>query len=341
MSTPRLLVSFRPFPAALRRARALRWAPVGRTDDILKTDASLPPSSEDASRPDGGSGRGEVRSRACGRICCSATGRSARDCASMRWRIGRSAAPIVSGATTYAGSVASPYRETEGMRDGSDAIADWPILNALINTAAGATWVSFHHGGGVGIGYSLHAGMVIVADGTDEAAARLERVLTADPGMGVIRHADLATSAARSGPERGVRIPMTTDGGPMDWGCLPPLWSRSRVRFSADGSRPASAFVAPDRGPSPARFPAGLPVAAGPTVVSRCDRRGAERASAWRSVPRRIQPSNTCARAERTTTDSVHRGWRGVAADVHQIADLIWPPHRVRVQHGVVRVEDA
>ena len=88
------------------------------------------------------------------------------------------------------GSVASPYRETEAMRDGSDAIADWPILNALLNVAAGATWVSVHHGGGVGIGNSIHAGMVVVADGTDEAAERLERVLTTDPGTGVMRHVD-------------------------------------------------------------------------------------------------------------------------------------------------------
>jgi urocanate hydratase len=100
-------------------------------------------------------------------------------------------APIVIGRDHLdSGSVASPNRETEGMKDGSDAIADWPILNALVNTAAGATWVSFHHGGGVGIGYSLHAGMVVVADGTDRAAACLDRVLTTDPGMGVIRHAD-------------------------------------------------------------------------------------------------------------------------------------------------------
>jgi urocanate hydratase len=88
------------------------------------------------------------------------------------------------------GSVASPYRETEAMADGSDAIADWPILNALLNTAAGATWVSVHHGGGVGIGNSIHAGMVVVADGTDEAAERLQRVLTTDPGIGVLRHLD-------------------------------------------------------------------------------------------------------------------------------------------------------
>ena len=99
------------------------------------------------------------------------------------------------------------------MRDGSDAIADWPILNALVNTAAGATWVSVHHGGGVGIGYSLHAGMVVVADGTDEAAARLERVLTTDPGMGVIRHADAGYERALEvARERGVRVPMAEEG---------------------------------------------------------------------------------------------------------------------------------
>ena len=108
-----------------------------------------------------------------------------------------------------AGSVASPNRETEGMKDGSDAIADWPILNALLNTAAGATWVSLHHGGGVGIGYSLHAGMVIVADGTDAAAARLERVLMADPGTGVMRHADAGyEEAIKVARERGVDVPM-------------------------------------------------------------------------------------------------------------------------------------
>jgi urocanate hydratase len=100
-------------------------------------------------------------------------------------------APIVIGRDHLdAGSVASPYRETEAMRDGSDAIADWPILNALVNTAAGASWVSVHHGGGVGIGNSIHAGMVVVADGTPAMTDRLERVLTTDPGMGVIRHAD-------------------------------------------------------------------------------------------------------------------------------------------------------
>jgi urocanate hydratase len=125
-------------------------------------------------------------------------------------RRGEVAAPIVIGRDHLdAGSVASPNRETESMRDGSDAIGDWPILNALLNTAAGATWVSVHHGGGVGIGYSLHAGMVIVADGTDDADTRLARVLTCDPGMGVLRHADAgypeALSTAR---EKGVKIPV-------------------------------------------------------------------------------------------------------------------------------------
>ncbi len=112
-------------------------------------------------------------------------------------RSGEVAAPVVIGRDHLdAGSVASPYRETESMRDGSDAIADWPILNALLNTAAGATWVSVHHGGGVGIGNSIHAGMVVVADGSDDAAERLERVLTTDPGTGVMRHADAGYAEA-------------------------------------------------------------------------------------------------------------------------------------------------
>lgn len=119
-------------------------------------------------------------------------------------------APIVIGRDHLdAGSVASPNRETEGMRDGTDAVSDWPILNALINTANGATWVSFHHGGGVGIGYSQHAGMVIVADGSPEAAVRLERVLTSDPGMGVVRHADAGYPEAIEAAQRShIQIPM-------------------------------------------------------------------------------------------------------------------------------------
>ncbi|HWP63502.1 MAG TPA: urocanate hydratase, partial [Candidatus Binatia bacterium] len=123
---------------------------------------------------------------------------------------GEVSAPIVIGRDHLdAGSVASPNRETEGMRDGSDAIADWPFLNALVNTAAGATWVSIHHGGGTGIGYSQHAGMVVVADGTDLAAQKLERVLTTDPATGVLRHADAGYETAVEAARRaGLRIPM-------------------------------------------------------------------------------------------------------------------------------------
>ena len=119
-------------------------------------------------------------------------------------------APIVIGRDHHdTGSVASPYRETERMKDGSDAIADWPILNALLNASSGATWVSFHHGGGVGIGYSLHAGMVIVADGTDLAHQKLERVLNNDPGLGVVRHADAGYEIAiNTAKEKGIRVPM-------------------------------------------------------------------------------------------------------------------------------------
>lgn len=119
-------------------------------------------------------------------------------------------APIVIGRDHLdSGSVASPNRETESMKDGTDAVSDWPILNALLNAVSGATWVSFHHGGGVGIGYSQHAGMVVVADGTDEAAVRLERVLTTDPGTGVMRHADAGYELAiETAKKRGIKIPM-------------------------------------------------------------------------------------------------------------------------------------
>ncbi len=128
-------------------------------------------------------------------------------------RSGLVTAPIVIGRDHLdAGSVASPNRETESMRDGSDAIADWPLLNAMVNTASGASWVSIHHGGGTGIGYSQHAGMVVVADGSDMAAQKLERVLTTDPGMGVIRHADAGYERAiEVARERGVRVPMLED----------------------------------------------------------------------------------------------------------------------------------
>jgi len=146
------------------------------------------------------------------RICWLGYGERAR--AGLRFNEmvarGEVKAPIVIGRDHLdAGSVASPNRETEGMLDGTDAVSDWPILNALINTAGGATWVSFHHGGGVGIGFSQHAGMVIVADGTEAAARRLQRVLTTDPGMGVVRHVDAGYPEAISAAlQRGVNIPM-------------------------------------------------------------------------------------------------------------------------------------
>jgi urocanate hydratase len=150
------------------------------------------------------------------RICWLGYGERARAGAAFNElvRSGAVGAPIVIGRDHLdAGSVASPNRETESMRDGSDAIADWPLLNALVNTAAGASWVSIHHGGGTGIGYSQHAGMVVVADGTDLAAQKLERVLTTDPGMGVVRHADAGYERAiEVARERGVRIPMLEDG---------------------------------------------------------------------------------------------------------------------------------
>jgi urocanate hydratase len=150
------------------------------------------------------------------RICWLGYGQRARAGARFNElvRSGAVKAPIVIGRDHLdSGSVASPYRETESMRDGSDAIADWPILNALLNTSSGASWVSVHHGGGVGIGRSIHAGMVVVADGTQLAARKLERVLTNDPGTGVMRHADAgydeAIDAARTG---GLDLPSVPSG---------------------------------------------------------------------------------------------------------------------------------
>jgi len=146
------------------------------------------------------------------RICWFGYGERARFGKIMNDMVasGELKAPIVIGRDHLdSGSVASPNRETESMKDGSDAVADWPILNALINSVGGASWVSVHHGGGVGMGYSLHAGMVIVADGTKEAEARLERVLTTDPGMGVVRHADAGYEIAKqTAREKGIHIPM-------------------------------------------------------------------------------------------------------------------------------------
>jgi len=150
------------------------------------------------------------------RICWLGYGQRAKFGVAMNElvRTGEISAPIVIGRDHLdAGSVASPYRETEGMLDGSDAVADWPLLNALVNTAAGASWVSIHNGGGVGIGYSHHAGMVVVADGSDLAAQRLERVLTTDPGMGVLRHVDAGYQHAIEFADRtGIRVPMREHG---------------------------------------------------------------------------------------------------------------------------------
>jgi urocanate hydratase len=146
------------------------------------------------------------------RICWLGQGERARFGVALNDLVakGEISAPIVIGRDHLdTGSVASPFRETEAMKDGSDAIADWPILNALLNTASGSSWVSFHHGGGVGIGNSLHAGQVIVADGTPEMRVRLERVLTNDPGIGVARHADAGYDiAVRTAEEQGIQLPM-------------------------------------------------------------------------------------------------------------------------------------
>ena len=193
-----------------------RWAALsGDPADIAATDAAILALFPDDERLHRWIGMASERVAFQGlpvRICWLGYGDRARAGLAFNDLVasGRVGAPIVIGRDHLdTGSVASPYRETEGMIDGSDAIADWPILNALLNTAAGAHWVSVHHGGGVGIGYSIHAGMVVVADGSADAAARLERVLETDPGTGVMRHADAgyrrAIDVAR---ERGVRLPM-------------------------------------------------------------------------------------------------------------------------------------
>jgi len=192
-----------------------RWAALsGDPEDILKTDravAELFPANERLQRWLRMAQDRVAFQGLPARICWLGYGERAQ--AGLRFNemvaSGELSAPIVIGRDHLdSGSVASPYRETEGMRDGSDAIADWPILNALVNTAAGAHWVSVHHGGGVGIGYSIHAGMVVVADGTAESASRLERVLTSDPGMGVVRHADAGYDRALDvAKDRGVRLP--------------------------------------------------------------------------------------------------------------------------------------
>ena len=195
-----------------------RWAALsGDSKDIAVTDAAildLFPGNESLARWIRMAGE-KVRFQGLpARICWLGYGE--RHVAGLRFnelvRRGDVAAPIVLGRDHLdCGSVASPYRETEAMADGSDAIADWPLLNALVNTSSGASWVSIHHGGGVGIGRSIHAGQVCVADGTELADQKLERVLTNDPGMGVIRHADAGYArATQVAAERGVRVPMST-----------------------------------------------------------------------------------------------------------------------------------
>jgi urocanate hydratase len=194
-----------------------RWAALsGDPNDILVTDRALMDAFPEKDHLIRWLARAEERVASQGlpaRICWLGYGE--RDKAGLIFnelvRAGKVKAPIVIGRDHLdAGSVASPNRETEGMRDGSDAIGDWPVLNALLNTASGASWVSFHHGGGVGIGYSLHAGMVIVADGTAEAERRLSLVLRNDPGTGVMRHVDAGYErAAEVAHDKSIKIPMS------------------------------------------------------------------------------------------------------------------------------------
>lgn len=193
-----------------------RWVALsGDPEDIYKTDQlvlKLFPENEHLRRWITMAGEKVAFQGLPARICWLGYGERAKFGLALNEMVrkGELKAPIVIGRDHLdCGSVASPNRETEGMKDGSDAIGDWAVLNALINTAAGATWVSFHHGGGVGMGYSLHAGMVVVADGTEEAARRLERVLTSDPGMGIIRHVDAGYDIAENfARENGISIPM-------------------------------------------------------------------------------------------------------------------------------------
>jgi urocanate hydratase len=193
-----------------------RWAVLsGDPDDLAATDQAIVeafPDDEALARWIALAGERVAFQGLPARICWLGYGERAHAGAIFNELVasGRVKAPIVIGRDHLdCGSVASPNRETEGMRDGSDAIADWPILNALLNAVNGATWVSVHHGGGVGIGYSIHAGMVVVADGTPGAAERLERVLTGDPGTGVARHADAGYPEALDfAREHGIDLPM-------------------------------------------------------------------------------------------------------------------------------------
>jgi urocanate hydratase len=190
-------------PLFCRGSGPFRWIALsGDPQDIRETDAAileLFPDNRPLGRWIDQAGRRVHFQGLPARICWLGYGERAEAGEKFNWlvRTGKVGAPIAIGRDHLdGGSVASPYRETEAMKDGSDAIADWPLLNALINTASGASWVSIHHGGGVGIGYSIHAGMVAVAAGTDLSGRRLRRVLTADPGTAVMRHADAGYDAA-------------------------------------------------------------------------------------------------------------------------------------------------
>jgi urocanate hydratase len=205
-------------PLFCRGAGPFRWAALsGERKDIAATDEAvlqLFPKNEGLARWIR-QARDKVKFQGLpARICWLEYGERAEAGERFNWLVkkGRVAAPLVIGRDHLdTGSVASPNRETEAMRDGSDAIADWPLLNALLNTACGASWVSIHHGGGVGIGYSLHAGMVVVADGTRHGDQRLQRVLTADPGTGVMRHADAGyEEAVKVAKTRKLDLPMIT-----------------------------------------------------------------------------------------------------------------------------------
>lgn len=203
-------------PLFCRGKGPFRWAALsGKPEDIYATDEAvleLFPEDEALHRWIR-KAQNQVKFQGLpSRICWLGYGERARfgDVINNMVRKGKISAPVVIGRDHLdTGSVASPYRETEGMKDGSDAIADWPVLNALINAVCGASWVSVHHGGGVGIGLSIHAGMVIVADGDESTARRLERVLTVDPGLGVVRHADAGyEEAITCAEENGIKIPM-------------------------------------------------------------------------------------------------------------------------------------
>lgn len=206
-------------PLFCRGIGPFRWAALsGDPEDIYKTDAKVKELIPNNPHLHNWLNMAKERIQFQGlpsRICWVGLGERAELGLAFNEMVasGELSAPVVIGRDHLdSGSVASPNRETEGMLDGSDAVSDWPLLNALLNTASGATWVSLHHGGGVGMGYSQHSGMVILADGTDEAAARLERVLTNDPATGVMRHADAGYDIAKAcAKEKGLKLPMLED----------------------------------------------------------------------------------------------------------------------------------